>query len=140
MDGAVAGLFEIRNIERIAVLVLSFLISQRAIGDERGVVIAILRVRHFQRGENILAGEFAQGLATDALDNHGEQEKSGVAVEPVAAGSEVEGLLSGNQRESLGLGGHGVAINSGSLPHAQVIAEAAGVIQPMQNGAGYFLA
>src|SRR5713226_226986 len=134
MHGAVAGLLEIRDIERVAVLVLLFTISQRAIGDERGVVIAILRVRHFQRGKNILAGEFAQGLAADALDNHGEQEKSGVAVEPVAAGSEIEGLLAGNQRQRVGVSGHAVGINSGKLHQAQVVAQAAGVIQQMQNG------
>src|SRR5260370_8774244 len=121
MHGAVAGLLEIRNIERIAVLVLSFLISQRAIGDERGVVIAILRVRHFQRGENIFSSEFAQGLAADALDNHGEQEKSGVAVEPVAAGSEIESLLAGNQRPRVSFSGHTVGVNAATLRTPPVV-------------------
>src|ERR1700720_1491346 len=98
------------------------------------MIVAILRVRHFQRRENIFGGEFAQALAADALNNYRKQEKSGVAVEKVAAGSEVEGLLPDDQRERVGVGGHAGGIDSGELHQAEVIAQAAGVIQQLQDG------
>src|ERR1700680_3569415 len=60
VHGAVAGLFEVGDIELVAGLVLLFIVGQRAIGNQRGVVVAILRVCHFQRRKNIVGREFAQ--------------------------------------------------------------------------------
>src|ERR1700758_2317512 len=106
MDRAIARLLEVGNVKRISGFIFVLVVGQGAVGNECGVTIAVLSVSHFQRREDIFGCEFAQCFAAGALHNHREKEKSGIAVQPVAARSEVESFLARNGRESVGVGSH----------------------------------
>src|SRR5947209_7384107 len=69
-------------------------------------IVVEMRVRHTERLEDALVRKLTQRFARDALDDLGQQEVAGVAVEVVVTRLEVELLLPGDERNGLGIGEH----------------------------------
>src|SRR4029077_16463709 len=63
----------------------------------------------------------------------GKQEKSAVAVTPLRAGNEVERFLARDDGKRVLVRGDAVNIDAGEFEQSQIVAQAAGMVQKMQN-------
>src|SRR6202040_26128 len=100
-------------IKGVAVFVLSFVVGQCAVDDQRGVIVAILCVRHFQGREDIFRREIAQTLSAGSFDDRRQQKKARVAIEPIAAGGKIQRFLAMDKRQRIVVGGNAVGVDSG---------------------------
>ena len=125
---AVAGLFEIGNIQCVACAFFIRIVGQRAIWDQRRMVVTELRVPHPERRENVFCCEFPQRLAARAFHNHRQKKESSVAVEPVTSGSEVQGFLPGDDLECVLVGRYAISVDARQIHEREIVAQAAGVI------------
>ena len=97
------------------------------------MVVAKLRVRHLQRRENVLRREFPQRLSAHALYDRRQQKKSRVAVEPVASGGKIQGLLAKNHLQRVFIRRYAVRVDSRQVHQRKVIAQPARMIQQMKD-------
>src|SRR5256885_13445708 len=98
MNRAVTGLLEIGNVDSESVSVLLGVVGERTAGHYGRVLIAIQRLRHTERLENIRGGEFRKRLAAHPLHDNRQKEESRVAVKPLGARFEVQILLRSEER------------------------------------------
>src|SRR5579885_125909 len=133
VDRAVAGLFKIGNVQSEGTLLFIPVLGESAIRNERGVVIAVLRVGHSERREDIFSGELTQSFATNTLDDDGEKEKSRVAVQEFAAGVKTEGLLAGDNPEGVFVGGDTIDVDAREVEESKVVAQATGVVEEVKD-------
>src|ERR1700676_602517 len=94
---------------------------------------AIEGLGHSERNKNVSRGKIMEGLSAHTPDNYGKQKKTGVAIEPIRTGIEVQSLLTSDQRKRFVICGDVVYIDSGKVEERKVVAKAAGVIEQMQN-------
>ncbi len=133
MHRAITGLLEVGNIQLVTPAFFFRVVGQSAVRNQRRMIVAILRVRHLQRRENIFSREFLQCLPAHPLYDHRQQEKSRVAVEPVASRRKIQSLLPYDHPQCIFVRRHTVYVGARQLHQRQVIAQAAGVVQQLQN-------
>ena len=133
MNGSVAGLLEIGNVDSESIAVLLGVVGERTAGHDGRVLIAIQRLRHTERLEHIRGGEFRKRLAADTLHDNRQKEESRVAVKPLAARLEVQIFLANNHAECVFVVGDAINVDAGEFKQREIIAKAARVIQQIQK-------
>src|SRR5205823_4984449 len=133
MDGSVTGLLEIGNVDGESVAVLLGVVGERTAGHHGRVLIAIQRLRHTERLENMRGGEFRKRLAADTFHDNRQEKESRVAVKPLAARFEVQILLANNHAECVFVGGDAINVDAGEFKQREIIAKAARVVQQIQE-------
>src|SRR5215470_13141116 len=113
MHGAVARLFEIRNVERESAAFFLRIIGKRAIWNELSVFVTIGCRTHLQWRKNVLRGEFAKRFSAHPLHDNREQKKSRVAVEPLTAGIKIQRLLPDDEIQRIFVRRYIVDVDSG---------------------------
>ncbi len=96
-----------------------------------GVVVTDARVDHAERPEDALGGEPPERLPRGARDDNRQQHVAGVAVQEFRARLEVERALAPDQIEQATVGQRTVGGPAGEGEQAEVVAQAAGVVQQM---------
>src|SRR5260221_8003450 len=133
MNGSVTRLLEIGNVDSESIAVLLRVVGERTAGHYGRVLIAIQRLRHTERLENIRGGEFWKRLAADALHDNRQKEESRIAVKPLAARFEVQILLANNHAKCVFVGGDAINVYAGEFKQREIIAKAARVVQQIQQ-------
>src|SRR6185295_7197838 len=93
-----------------------------------------MSVGHPKRFENVCFGKLAERLSADTLYDDRHQRVSGVGIEMLVAGFEVQRLLPGNEIEDVSFGDHIVFAPTGQLEQRPLIAKPAGMMNQMANG------
>src|ERR1041385_2599085 len=106
-------------------------ISDRAILDNRGMIVMHLSGAHAQRDKNVFSQKLPQGLAGNSFHRQSQQEITGIAVGMLVSGIEVEVLLTTEHFQRLLIVDDGLILSAVKRKERVVVPKTAGVMDEM---------